>query len=205
MSKGHRHRSALSPSLTRVYRGEDDLSEWDDEELQRGKKRNARGGFSGPDPKLIPRHLYEELTRRKHQQAFGIVRDSLEDAVTLWGDIVRDPNADLALRLEASKEIANRILGKAVDRSQVDVTVQQAPYLRAIEVSIVATEDNLSGEHTAEVIDVVADEHIEWDDDGPGDDAAASGPSVLVGTKDGIVRAHGTAHDGGPGEGPHTS
>lgn len=162
MSKGDRHRSALSPSLSRVYRGEDDLSEWDDEELQRGKKRNARGGFSGPDPTLLPRAITDELNRRAFAQANSIVRDDVEDAVRLWGDIVRDPNADMSLRLEASKEIANRVLGKPLDRRQVDVAVTQDTYLHAIEVSIVGTEADIA-EHTAEVIDVEPEDAVDWD------------------------------------------
>lgn len=152
-----RHRVALSPSMSRVYRGEDDLSEWDEEELQRGKRR-VNGQFYGPDPTVLPRAIVDELNRRTFEQAYSIVRDDVEDAVRLWGDIVRDPDADMSLRLEASKEIANRILGKSVDRAQVEVALKQEPYLHALEVAIVGTEEDL-----AEVIDVEPEDEVDWD------------------------------------------
>lgn len=166
MGKKHeRHRVALSPSMSRVYRGEDDLSEWTDEELQRGK-RKVNGQFHGPDPKVLPRAIVDELNRRTFQQATSIVRDDVEDAVRLWGDIVRDPEADLALRLEASKEIANRILGKPTERTQVQLSVDRAPWERAIMAGLVGT-DAEARELDADVVEAEVveddDESIRWE------------------------------------------
>ena len=156
-----RYRVALSPTMSAVYRGEDDLSEWTDEELQRGK-RKVGGRFHGPDPKVLPRAIADELNRRTFEQAYSIVRDDVEDAVRLWGDIVRNPDADLALRLEASKEIANRILGKPTDRAQVELAIKRDPWQDALVTALVG-----SVEQAAEVIDVEPvepdDEGIDWD------------------------------------------
>lgn len=155
----NRFRTALSPALTKVHIGEDDLSQWSDEELQRGKRRSADGRFHGPDPEVLPRAVVDELNRRAFHQANSIVRDDVEDAVRLWGQIVRDPDADLSLRLEASKEIANRILGKVSDRAQVEVAIHRQPWENAIIAGLVATEGDVID---VEVIDVGED--IEWNE-----------------------------------------
>lgn len=154
--KDDRYRVALSPTMSAVYRGEDNLSEWSDEELQRGK-RKVGGRFHGPDPRVLPRAIVDELNRRTFQQANSIVRNDVEDAVRLWGEIVRDPDADLSLRLEASKEIANRILGKPTDRAQVEVSVNRPPWEEALVQSIVGTEPQV-----IDVEPVEDDEDIEW-------------------------------------------
>jgi hypothetical protein len=151
-----RHRVALSPSMSRVYRGEDDLSEWDEEELQRGKRR-VGGQFRGPDPTVLPRAIVEELNRRTFQQAYSIVRDDVEDAVRLWGQIVRDPDADPHLRFEASKEIANRILGRTAERVQVEAAMQRDPWQDVLLAAL--------GGESVEVIDaeVIEEDDVVWE------------------------------------------
>lgn len=163
-----RHRIALSRTHTKVHRGEDDLSEWDEEELRRGRRRDKHGGFTGRDPEIIPAKLHRELARRIMDRAEGIVRDSIEDAVTLWREVVNDPDVDMAMRLRASENIVERGLGKPVDRVQVEARVHVAPWQHVLEAALMDGPLTLVGDEedlpSADVIDVTPESEPDEDD-----------------------------------------
>lgn len=149
----------VGESNRRILAGEDEVAEWDDEELWRGRRRDKSGGFRGRDPSLVPVGVHRELNQRKFgEQAYEVLKDSVVEAVEYQVEVMRDPDADPALRMRAAEDIINRILGKPETRSQVDVSVRREPWQEALVQSIVGAD--------AQVIDVQPveedDEGVEW-------------------------------------------
>jgi len=104
-----------------ILNGEADLSLWSDEELRRGQRRDRKGHWSGRPPKVIPKAIHDELVRRTYDEASKLLQDSLVDAVTLFGVLVRDEKADPAVRLKAASIIVERVMGRAPMTLHVDV------------------------------------------------------------------------------------
>jgi hypothetical protein len=122
------------------------IEEWDDEELRQGRIRNSKGTFAGKPPRIPPhifRAIRSEETRRKLLHAADIVRDSLEDAVSLWREIVNDPSAKESDRLKASELIAERAWGKAITPVVVGRTTdaEKAPWELAVDDFVLAMGD----------------------------------------------------------------
>lgn len=149
----------VGESNRRILAGEDDVASWDDEELWRGRRRDKRGTFKGRDPSLVPVGVHRELNRRKFgEQAYEVSKDSVVEAVEYQVEVLRDPDADPALRMRAAENIIDRVLGKATERSQVEVSVNRSPWEEAIVAGLIGTD--------AQVIDVEPveedDESVEW-------------------------------------------
>ncbi|GGI09785.1 hypothetical protein [Egicoccus halophilus] len=140
-----------------ILKGEEDVGEWDEEELWRGRRRDTAGTFRGRPPTVVPFEVHQELNRRKLDEALEVCRSSVVDAVKLWQELVADHEADMKYRLEAARQIADRVLGKPVDRTQVEVSLRPEPWREAIEVAVVGS--------MADVIDVEPeDDWPEWDE-----------------------------------------
>lgn len=117
-----RHRITLGKTSTAILAGDEDLSLWDDEELRRGYRRDKNGIWSGRKPKVVPRAIHDELVRRTLDEAGKVLQDSLVDAVQLYRQVVRDPEAPLNLRLQAADKIVERVMGKAPVTIKAHVT-----------------------------------------------------------------------------------
>lgn len=104
-----------------ILNGDDDVRDWTDEELRRGQRQDKNGHWVGRPPKVIPKSVHDELVRRQYDEAAVILRDSLVAAVQLFADIVRDPEADPAIRLKAADIILKRVMGNEPIRLNVEV------------------------------------------------------------------------------------
>lgn len=100
-----------------IAAGELTLDDWDDQELIRGYRRNRDGKF-GPPPKWIPQEVAQEIHRRvlkrggkKMLQAY---LQSVDDLVALAQQADSEK-----VKLEAIKELQNRIAGKVPDKVMV--------------------------------------------------------------------------------------
>jgi len=133
------------------------LDDWDDEELIRGYRRDRNGKFSNP-PKFIPREIQDEIFKRivargnkKMQRAYLNVIDGLTD-------LAENSSSD-KVRLDAMRELMNRIVGKVPDRVHV---AQEQPW-----------------EHfLADSIQPIGDEY-EPQPMGPDVDRPALGPGII--------------------------
>jgi len=112
------------------------LDDWDTEELIRGYRRGRSGRF-GPPPKFIPREVQQQAFRvlisrgnRKLNQAYI---KSVEDLVELAQSARSEK-----VRLEAIREIQNRVVGKVPDRVHV---AQDQPYEGILADSMVPIAD----------------------------------------------------------------
>jgi len=136
-----RKRITLSPTSTRVLRGQEDLSEWDDAELARGRRRAEDGSWRGPPAKVVPRAIHEELNRRKFEEAGRILKRSLKDgAEALRKIIVSDKTTD-SDRLKAIELLFDRVLGKAPQHVSLDVGTddQPSPWMKVVAQAVVGS------------------------------------------------------------------
>jgi hypothetical protein len=148
------NRISVGKTTLAILAGEDDLSGWSDEELERGQKRDPHGRWVGRKPKVVARPLYDELVRRKLSAASDLLRANTHAAVQVLVDIAKDPRAENRDRLKAVEMILNRTLGKEPVKVAVEV---KAKWEEALAAAII---------DSAETIDVPSWE--EPDDDGEG-------------------------------------
>jgi hypothetical protein len=124
-----------------VYDGVD-LSDWDDQELIRGQRRNRNGGWQGRKPRLVPAALTKELNRRRFSRAFELLNDSLVEATKVLLAIAKDKNAANKDRLRAIEIIYERALGKPQEHVQLDIHQDgPTPWQRLMVKAIVGTVD----------------------------------------------------------------
>jgi len=138
-----RKRITLSKSSTRVLRGQEDLSEWDEQELERGRRRGKDGSWRGPPAKVVPLACHQELNRRKFEEAGRILKRSLKDgAEALRKMIVSDTTSD-SDRLKAIELLFDRVLGKAPQHVSLDVEVDsegpEPAWLRLVRNAVVGS------------------------------------------------------------------
>jgi hypothetical protein len=141
-------RANLTPTASAVLAGDEDLSQWSDEELLRGRKRNKRGTMSGRAPKVVPTAILHELTRRRFTKAEEVVRESLVAAVELWKQIVEDDTVPLAYRLKASELIVDRAWGKPKERISAEIDLKEPNWMRVLR-QVVKVDGQPVGDHPA--------------------------------------------------------
>lgn len=144
----------LGRANTQILVGTEDLSLWDDEELQRGQRKGPRGRFEGAPPKIVPKAIHDELVKRTLAKASETMRSNLVAATEALTAIATDLEADPAARLRAIQMIQDRVMGKAPDK--VDVSVDM-PWLDAITDGIVATDNDMEA-GLGQIIDTTAEE-----------------------------------------------
>jgi hypothetical protein len=131
--------------------GEEDLSSWDDEEIQRGQRRSKNGSFVGRPPKVIPQAVHEEWVRRTMRKAYTLLKESTYDAAKLLRQIVNDEEAPYGFRLRAAELIFERVLGKATEKVELSIS-DEPPWVRALQGAITGGIDR-SGLHDEDIID----------------------------------------------------
>ena len=97
-------------------------SELDDDEVGKGKLRDANGQFRGS--KQVPRKLVPELTRQLKQRYDDKLREHLLDLQKVHIDIALDTNAPPADRLRAAAYAQERLIGKVPDKVEVVAEVK---------------------------------------------------------------------------------
>ena len=95
------------------------LDDWDDEELVRGFRRNRNGRF-GKAPKYIPREIQQEAFRRLVQRGERKMRDAYVRTIENLVDLAYHATSE-KVRLEAQKELLNRVVGKVPDTMHVSI------------------------------------------------------------------------------------
>jgi len=134
-----------------VLAGEIDLSDWDDEELIRGRRRNRNGGWSGRPPKLLPAAFFQELTRRRFSRAYQLLEGSLIDGARFLASIIRNDGAPNADRLRATELLFDRILGRPKEQLRLDVHGDLSPFQKLLMTAIVGHEEQvIEGEVVSE-------------------------------------------------------
>lgn len=165
----------LGVQQTAILLGEEDLSEWDDEELRQGRRRSKQGKFEGRPPKVIPRVVYLELVERMlaegHLALLDMLRPTLHmllqtvrgvkidpetGEVETWTDDDGDkhpiPFVPDPTQLKAGQEVLVRVLGKP--EQTVSVRAEKKPYQQVARVTV----DRDLGVYPDEIIETTATE-----------------------------------------------
>lgn len=117
----------VSPRADAIRRQELKLEDLDDEELMKGRVRDADGKFRRGDSRKIPKAFHEELMRRIIERGVGKMRSNYMAAVdVIVDDVIGDDTTDIRLRYEAAKYVIERLSGKTPDR--VAVALDMKPW-----------------------------------------------------------------------------
>jgi hypothetical protein len=119
-----------------VLNGEDDLSEWTDEELLRGQRRNKNGNWTGRRPKLVPLALHQELNNRRLNKAKEILSGSVVRAAEVLREVMDDPLAENRDKLKAAELVIKTITGRADFTLQVEAVPRWHELLASSVVAI---------------------------------------------------------------------
>jgi len=140
----------IGAANTRVLTGQEDLSQWSEEELLRGQKKDRNGKYQGKPPLVVPKALHDELVKRKMSRAFELLRDNLVSAVEVLIELAQDEEVESGTRLKAATTIIERVMGKTPEKITLDMG-EQPPWLGALMGAIVSVKNE-------NVVDVDAEE-----------------------------------------------
>jgi hypothetical protein len=130
----------MSPTATGVLLGDDDVSDWDDEELLMGRRRDKNGHFTGAEPRVIPKAVHDELIRRTTRKAQAKFQEMQDDALEALQAIVTGADVDDKDRLKAVEMVLNRTIGRAPEK--VEVTAHRRPWEDIVEGVEFVTDDD---------------------------------------------------------------
>lgn len=130
----------LGVANTRILTGVEDLSDWDDDELKQGQKKNRNGSFGGKRPTVVPKKLHDELVRRTLSKVEETFREGAQAAAEAMVDLVKGKDTDDRARVAAAKLIFDRVLGK--EPNKVDVQVHVGKFEEAFQAMLVPDEDD---------------------------------------------------------------
>jgi hypothetical protein len=95
------------------------ISEWTDEELRRGRKKDKNGKFTGRDPIIVPTNCYREMVRRELRRAESSMAENLHDAVKALATIATSPMSEDRDKIAATKILMDRVMGKSPDKIEL--------------------------------------------------------------------------------------
>lgn len=106
------------------------MSEWDLEELARGRPRAKNGTFAGLTPKWITPAIQKEAKRRLLDHTYGNLAGHVDLAVQTMVQLLKStktdfngkPIVDARTKLEAAKFIVEHVIGKPKALVEVDAT-----------------------------------------------------------------------------------
>lgn len=126
----------VGQSTAAILAGDEDVSQWDDEELIRGQRRNKNGRWGGRPPKVVPTAVHKELTRRRMSEAYRLLQSNLVEATNVLIDLATDPDVESSVRLKAATTIMERVMGKTPERVELSA-VERKPWEDAVQGGIV--------------------------------------------------------------------
>ena len=143
----------LSPDEQEALWGKD-VSQWDLEELARGRPRAEDGSFRGKAPGFLSRQLHEEIIRRFEE----IVRQEMNgytvDALKMLEKVLDDETTDVkgrrntprSVQVEVAKFLIEHVIGKPKQRTEADISVK----LQGILGMAIANPTMIDGQQTAQ-------------------------------------------------------
>jgi hypothetical protein len=110
--------SLMPPAWQDIANGVRPLDELSDEEVFKGKIKDARGVF-GPRPSFYPQNFIDEQIRRSLDWANDEIRSGARDAIRVLKEVMNDTTASAADRMKAAMFFTDRFLGKEVTRVMI--------------------------------------------------------------------------------------
>ena len=126
------------------------IEEWDEEELARGRPRNAGGTFTGPKPKFLPREVHERAVERFK----GIVRSEMNyqtlSALKTVETVLKSEEVDhrgkpivsAGVKIQAATFLIEHVIGKPTQPINTDVSVKLQGILGTVMVNPVEMQGN---------------------------------------------------------------
>ena len=119
------------------------VSEWDLEELARGRPKKADGTFGSKAPTWITPAILDEARRRHKTLIADDLRAYSHDALRVMHDLMMDDEVDdkgkpmtsPSVRLDAAKYIVNQAIGLPTAKVEVEANVQLQGLLAAVVVN----------------------------------------------------------------------
>lgn len=124
----------IGRTVVRMFKGEEDVATWTDEELMRGAPMSVMR-----IPNVIPMMVYQELVKRitaKVQHRFAA---ELQMAVNEHMKLINGKRVPHAVKLAAIKELYERVLGKPEEH--LVVHDGDAPWRQMVAQAIVGNDD----------------------------------------------------------------
>lgn len=139
------------------------ITEWDEEELARGRPRNSAGDFRGSAPAWVSREVHEEAVRRFTELATDDLRALVPKALeTISALILEDgldekgkPIVPPGVRAQCAQWVVEHLVGKPKQRLEADISVK----LQGILATALVSPDDANGGYIP-AIDVPS-----WTDD----------------------------------------
>lgn len=108
------------------------IDEWDDEELARGRPRNAAGNFKGPAPMWITREMHETIMSRFSDLVKQDMRVHTVTALDVVRKVMTENRVDAkgkplvppSTKLDAAKFLIEHEVGKPTQRTETDISVK---------------------------------------------------------------------------------
>lgn len=119
------------------------LSQWDVEELARGRPRNSNGNFMGSAPAWLTRQMHEEAVTRFKAIVRERLNASTKDALDILDIIINNDEVDergkpivaASTKLDAIKFLVDHAVGKPTQRVEQDISVRLQGVLASAIVS----------------------------------------------------------------------
>jgi hypothetical protein len=105
--------ASYNPRMMALMAGEISVEDLDEEELARGMCRGENGQFPKRAPSMVPKAMYDKMTRELFSRAEETLKVSLVKATENLASIAADPNVDAGTRLKAATWMYERLMGKA--------------------------------------------------------------------------------------------
>lgn len=160
---GHRVLQIQSRSGVEVALKRDDVKDWDDEELQYGRRRDKNGTLSGRPPSFIPKACHDELHRRMRSKAEYLLTKAIPELIPHLVAIAKGDEMSKPDQVRAINMVLERVMGKPVEHVQVSAEV---PWQDAIMEGIVGVESDFkNGNERIIDVDIVRQEQEEFPDE----------------------------------------
>lgn len=167
-AKARRHGREVDKVMKALYKP---VTEWDDEELARGRPRAKNGTFVGAAPGWVTRRILEEAERRHKEMLKGSLNATTPAAIAVIhmiltnDDMVMDedgnpirPMVPASTKLDAAKFLIEMSLGKPKQTVGGDITLKLERLLAPAMI-------NPSSEDEDDIVELEAIEDEEDEDD----------------------------------------
>ena len=119
------------------------ITDWDLEELARGRPRNGEGNFRGATPKWINREMHERAMDFYKAAVRSDMNATTVDALTVLKRIINNDEVDekgkmvvpASTKVDAAKFLIEHVVGKPMQRIESDVSVKLQAILGTVMVN----------------------------------------------------------------------
>lgn len=119
-----------------ILRGEEDVTEWSEEELVQGRRKASDGTWGGRRPKLVPTAVHDQLVKQTLSEANQLLLSQAPRAIEMLFDLAENAE-DEGVRLKAVGMILDRVMGKVTEKIDLRAEVELKPWEEAIIAAVV--------------------------------------------------------------------